>query len=181
MASAPGNECRVSVAAIDRSVDLCLLSPEQASPDMTMTLSEDPSVPGNITLQTYEYSATVRSGNSWHVNPATRVGNCVRQLSSPFGPGGERMLELSFPALRGASGAPVIENKTFGTNLRMVVRGIIVANMERHLLPAQIETVLTEDNALLEERKYFLPQAAAVNAVHPARIADEWLTGVNGS
>lgn len=181
MASAKGNECRVSVIAIDPSVDLCLLRPEQDLPSMTMTLSKDPLVPGNISLQTYEYSATARSGKTWHVHPATRVGNCVRQLPSPFGPGGEHMLELSFPALRGASGAPVIQNRTLGTNVRMVVRGVIVANMERHLLPAQIETVLTEDNALLEERKYFLPQAAAVNAVHLARIADKWLTSWNGT
>jgi hypothetical protein len=64
------------------------------------------------------------------------------------------MLELSFPALRGASGAPVVEIR--GTAL--FAHGVIVANTEHHLLPAHIETVLDSKNQLLEERKYFLPQ-----------------------
>lgn len=172
MSGAKGNH-KVTVAAIDKAADACLLLPASEPQDVSVSLSDEVTVQGNITLQTYEYSATELVGNTWNINPATRMGNCVRQLKEPafLGLGAEHVLELSFPALRGASGAPVIELK--GNDL--LVRGVIVANAERHLLPAHIETVLTDDNALLEERKYFLPQAAAVSSVHFAKLADNWL------
>jgi hypothetical protein len=50
------------------------------------------------------------------------------------------MLELSFPALKGASGSAVTELR----GSQLIVHGILVANTEHHLLPAQIETVLDE-------------------------------------
>lgn len=69
-------------------------------------------------------------------------------------------MKPSFLALRGASGAPVFYNQKFH------VVGVIVASASYHLLPIQIETDLTDDNKLIEERKYLLPQALAVNIKH---------------
>ncbi len=77
------------------------------------------------------------------------------------------MLELSFPALRGASGAPVV---SIGNEV--VLWGIIVANVSYHLLPAQIEKVV-EGDTTVEEIKYLLPQAIAVNVKHLSKFSDE--------
>lgn len=171
---AASGEHEVALAAFDRPHDLCLLLPTAPPPRITAELSDDSRVQTNVTLCTYEYSTTEFRDDAWRLFPATRMGNCVRQppLQDQFGEAGDMMLELSFPALRGASGAPVLQVEPG----RLLVRGIIVANAERHLLPAQIETVLTDDNALLEERKYFLPQAVAVNSVHLCRLVDAYHT-----
>ena len=162
----------VLIASIDRSVDLCVLLPKSWPTRVSIVVEPEHEVRGNVPLYTYEYSTSELKGGSWHLNPATRIGNCVRvvQLTERFGAAGEDMLELSFPALRGASGAPVLDL----TAPTPRARGVLVANAERHLLPAHIETVLTEDNALLEERKYFLPQAVAVHAKHLGRLVEAW-------
>jgi hypothetical protein len=80
-------------------------------------------------------------------------------------------LELSFPALRGASGAPTIYNSDdMWGNANTQIVGIIVANASEHLLPAQIESVLYENNEAYEEVRFMLPQAVAVNANMPGRF-----------
>jgi S1-C subfamily serine protease len=91
------------------------------------------------------------------MSPATRLGNVTRSMAVDFlGAAGEDALELSFPALRGASGSPVL-------NQQLEVIGLVVANASYHLLPAQIESVIDEKNKVTEEIKYMLPQALAVN------------------
>jgi hypothetical protein len=169
----------VAVALHDEGYDLCILSPATFPNNISMTLSVVRDTPGNITLIAYEFSTTEQKNGAWRLTPATRIGNCIRlvQMDDVFGPAGVDMLELSFPALRGASGSPVVELR----GAQMVARGIVVANTEHHLLPAHIETVLDANNSLLEERRYYLPQAAAVHSMHLARIVDGWLMqGVSG-
>lgn len=46
------------------------------------------------------------------------------------------------------------------------VLGIVVGNIEHELLPVQVATVLDEENELLEERKYMLPQGFAIHVKH---------------
>ena len=67
------------------------------------------------------------------------------------------MLELSFPALKGASGAPVLSNGSFE------LLGVIKANVGYELLPAQIESIHDQSGTVMEETKFFLPQGLAVN------------------
>ncbi len=67
-------------------------------------------------------------------------------------------LDLSFPALKGASGAPVI------TEDEGMVVGMVVANVERELLPAQVLTVMGRENT--ETTTYFLPIGLALSWVH---------------
>jgi len=74
-------------------------------------------------------------------------------------------LDLSFPALRGASGAPVLSER------QGAVIGMIVANVERHLLPAQVERI-EHDARLTEERRYFLPFGKAIGWPHLKEFAD---------
>ena len=151
------------VAVVDRALDLCVFIPRSHPQTISMVLNQAREVPSNLPLYAYEFSATQVVNGQFRMSPATRVGNCVRLIDQEqFGAGGRRMLELSFPALKGASGCPVV--LLVGT--KMIACGVIVANAQRHLLPAQVETILDEKNDLLEERKYFLPQALAVNAEH---------------
>ena len=74
-------------------------------------------------------------------------------------------LELSFPGLEGASGAPVMTNDG-----NYKVPGIVVGNIGHELLPIQIDTVLDETNDILEEIKYMLPQGLAIHVRHLKEI-----------
>src|SRR6476620_6686910 len=123
----------------------------------------DPLVHTNVTVQAYEYGTTEVSAAGIQVNPAVRLGNITRDFRAldALGPAGDAALELSFPALRGASGAPVFYNFAPWT-----VVGVVVANHGYHLLPAQTESVLNKDNTMLEETKYLLPQAIPVHIKH---------------
>jgi len=77
------------------------------------------------------------------------------------------MLELSYPALKGASGAPVFEEGS----LRII--GVVVANVEREMMPAQVLRAYREDGTPLEEIHYFLPNALAVGWEHVAEVVAE--------
>ena len=160
----------VEVLLRDPEYDLCILQPANYPVGISMTLSADRLKPRNVTLYAYEFSTTEIENNKYKLNPATRIGNCVRtiEMGSIYGSAGKDMLELSFPALKGASGSAVIEIE----NNLLIVHGVIVANSEHHLLPAHIETVLDEKNTILEERMYFLPQGVAVNSTHLLRLAN---------
>lgn len=94
------------------------------------------------------------------------MGNVTRtlDLTDRYGEAGRSALELSFPALRGASGAPVVSNLTFR------LWGIIIANVSYHLLPAQIESVLDEQGQVEEETRFMLPQAVAVHIKHLRKV-----------
>jgi len=105
--------------------------------------------------------------------PSCRKGHEVRQNVSAnlnLTPEPTHVLELSFPALRGASGAPVM------AELRHpqpgAVLGLLIANVERHLLPAQIERI-EEQTGFAEERRYFLPLGLAISWRHLREIAVE--------
>ena len=97
------------------------------------------------------------------LNPLLRKGYAVQRRVGlhPFLPALD-MLELSYPALSGASGAPV-----FTLSNRTVV-GVMVANWARELLPAHILRTFSESGEVIEEEKYFLPNGLAVSfpAIH---------------
>lgn len=117
----------------------------------------------------YSTTRTDEGKTKFIINPATRLGNITRKMdmTDMYGPMGEDILELSFPALKGASGSPVLYSEGFG------LLGMIVANVEYHLLPQQILTVLTEGNDLIEDIKYLMPLGLAVNARHIKEILDK--------
>jgi S1-C subfamily serine protease len=141
--------------------DLALMRVETYRPPQVLKLVFDSPFHPNIQVLTLEYGTTTTAGQNIVLNPATRMGNVTRTKDmEQLGRAGDNALELSFPALRGASGAPVVRADTFE------VWGVIVANVSNHLLPAQIESVLDERNNIYEEIRYLLPQAAAVNIRH---------------
>ena len=166
----PNTFYRASFVARKPTVDLALLKIEEYTPRLSCYLANDEEIVFNKPIFCYEYGTTHNLGEQIVVSPATRMGNVTRfrNLQDKYGTGGEAMLELSFPALRGASGSPVVD---IGTEIRLW--GIIVANISYHLLPAQVETVLQENGALDEEIKFLLPQALAVNVRHVREFMTE--------
>lgn len=127
---------------------------------------------GNVDVLTFEYSATTtnrlddgRLGANFI--PFTHKGNILRHYESDFPEAiPTPVMDTSFPALQGASGAPVMRAGDFA------VAGMLVANHERHLLPAQIVRVEhTESTA--EETKYFLPTGKALASSVITSFLDE--------
>jgi len=116
---------------------------------------------GNADLATYEHSGSISTDSEEpeiaRVTPLLRKGHAVQRRRGLrlFYPTID-MLELSYPALKGASGAPVF------TEQGLAVVGVVVANVERELLPAQVLRSVTETGELQEEVLYFLPNALAV-------------------
>lgn len=85
-------------------------------------------------------------------HPRTHVGNVMSWYTSKYPEKHPApSVELSFPALQGASGAPVIRD--YGLH----VIAMLVANVEQELTPAQVLSVHREGECLLEEVRYFLP------------------------
>ena len=127
----------------------------------------DKDAPINLDIITTEYSGTsvrrrVDGLNEIVFNPYYRKGNVVSSYLSTFPEKEETLsLELSFPALKGASGAPVIVEQSG------LVIGMILGNIQRELLPSQIDTVV-EEGKYTEEIKYMMPSAKAINWKHIA-------------
>lgn len=151
-------------AAVDFDVAVC--SVEKSLMPLAVPLSiatADP--PLNHDVFSYEYSSTriERTDTGFHVSfePHTHKGNIVRSYVSKFPePVATASVLTSYPALQGASGAPVI----YGSQSKksFAVAGMLVANSERHLLPAQV--VKIEDGPEYKETtSYFLPYGKALS------------------
>jgi len=156
------NAFSATLLRYDAEVDLAVLRVDGYSPPFSFILAREDEIANNIPVFSFEYGTTQRIAGIDHLAPATRMGNVTRviDLSDRYGAAGRLALELSYPALRGASGAPVI------SSLNTRLWGIVIANHEYHLLPAQIESVTDESEGLHEEIRYLLPQAIAVNVIH---------------
>lgn len=120
----------------------------------------------NEDVVTCEYSGTIPNvcladgKTAMELVPSIRKGHVVRYYRSDWPEQTPAsVLDLSFPALKGASGAPVISEWDAS------VVGMVVANVERHLLPAQVETIHGSDG-IVEHRTYFLPTGHAISWEH---------------
>ncbi|QFT72413.1 trypsin-like peptidase domain-containing protein [Ruegeria sp. THAF33] len=119
-------------------------------------------------LLTYEYSRSQTGGDIPKFLGSLRSGNCVcflrEQLEAP------RRLELSFPALKGSSGAPVFKKelgKSGQTDL--VAVGVITGNAQYELEPIQTYEYRGPDGE--EERThYYLPAGIATHIDHLHRL-----------
>jgi S1-C subfamily serine protease len=159
---------------VNPKTDLALLRVPDWSPQTVLKIAEDERVETfNQIVACFEYGTTRTLGETILFHPAWRMGNITRihgpnsDVAKQYGQAGEDALELSFPALRGASGAPVFAWQ------EPYLYGIIIANVSYHLLPAQIETILDEKNQILEETQFMLPQAIAVHARHLRTLIQE--------
>lgn len=100
--------------------------------------------------------------------PSTRKGNIVKVYESEWPETKPtKTIEISFPVLQGASGAPLIENSPPWN-----VVGMITHNIQYDLMPAQ--TVKIRDGKeYYEEIKYFLPVGKAIRAEHLLEFIEE--------
>lgn len=119
----------------------------------------------NSDVVTAEYSGTESNQDlgdgrfAMVFNPIYRKGHMTRFYPSTIGHRAEtRCFDLSFPALKGASGAPVIDDRT------AKVIGMVVQNVEQQRMPAHVETVYRENGTAEESVRYFLPFAQAIRA-----------------
>lgn len=162
----------ISLIERDSAHDLALFRIDKYRPANPLHIEFDEPAKATDPLMAYEYGTTLVTGAGITLNPAMRLGHMTRRvdLEDGLGPAGRNALELSFPALRGASGAPVMFNDVLLRSMlgkrNAGIVGVIVANASHHLLPAQIESVLDEKNNLYEEVRYLLPQAIAVDIQH---------------
>jgi len=99
-------------------------------------------------------------------HPYFRKGNIIAEYVSRYPePVPTECFELSFPALQGASGAPII------VEMSGLVAGMVIANIERHLLPAQVERI-DSPSGQTEEIRYFLPVGKALKWKHLREFVD---------
>ena len=143
-------------------IDIAILNVDGYRPEKPLLPAQDGEMLCNYPIICFEYSTTTIVAQDMIISPATRLGNVTRfvDLRNVYGKAGEDALELSFPTLLGASGAPILSNYKFE------LWGIVFANVNYHTLPAQTTTILDETNEILEETKFYLPQGLAVHVKH---------------
>jgi Trypsin-like peptidase domain len=157
---------------ISRNVpcDLALLQLKEYVPDHSLPLANDDDIILNKHVMCFEYGTTITAGNHISFSPANRVGNVTRfrDLTDRFHQAGDHMLELSFPALMGASGSPVMELYP-----PYALWGIVKENVATELMPAQVERVVDDQGLVEEETKFLLPHALAIHVKHVRRLLSE--------
>jgi hypothetical protein len=153
-----------SIEVVERDIrhDLALLRIDGYRPNNPLKPWFDFPLHENWPVLTHEYSTTPDQPGPIRLNPAARQGHITRMvMADKLDLAGKNALEVSFPAVRGSSGAPLIyQHRGFS------IIGVLVSNAEYHLLPAHVQISLNAANTLLDEVKYFLPQGVAVNINH---------------
>jgi len=141
---------------------------DQACP---LELAQGP-YPMNVHVATLEYSRShplqgAAARRLLKVVGSFRRGNIVRTYRAPWPGGGAEVetLELSYPALQGASGAAVFEERS------TQVVGMVLGNVESTAQPA-LTLRASLSGTDYEERTYHLPFGLAISWLH-LRIALE--------
>ena len=150
--------------SISKNFDIAIFKPQQFESAIPLQFAEcQPSLNDDIIC--YEYSGTrIERTRPDHTHvafePMAHKGNIMRSYVSDYPETKPTpSMIVSFPAMQGASGAPIIcafKREFF------YVAGMVVANVERHLMPAQVVRIDDADGA--EETSYFLPTAKAIDA-----------------
>jgi Trypsin-like peptidase domain len=161
----------LTVLQSDADRDLALLRIHGYQAPNPLHVVFDANVSYNSDLVVLEYAQTeYTEAGQFLLNPAGRRGHKTRNVNAKeLGAiAGVHALELSFPALRGASGAPVLFESTpfVADELKWGIVGVLVANHDYHAIPAQTITYVGDDASYIEERHYMLPQGLAVDINH---------------
>ncbi len=151
-------------ASVDFDLAVCSVSRADFPLAVPLVIAKsDPAL--NEDVFSYEYSSTRieqtdTGGTHVFFEPYAHKGNVVRSYESTFP---ERIktptILTSFPALQGASGAPVVASGP--GKMSFAVVGMLVANSERHLLPAQVVKI-KNGPSYMETTSYFLPYGKAL-------------------
>jgi len=167
-----GGRQAVSLIAKDNERDLALLRPSTALPRSPWRVSVgDPSWATGDLLSCFEFSATQQLPDKrFKVLTRTHVGNAVsvhRLLEGNVLPrlASQDAIELSFPALKGASGAPVVDRFT------CEVAGVVAANNEAELAPSSVYEYT--DGETYIERVRYIPSGIAIHGRHVAAFMSD--------
>jgi hypothetical protein len=151
----------------DSKHDIAIAQSEGWPEEEILTVAPTDNLIMNHNVLTVEYSPTqggvqLPDGRTAMTITANwQKGNIVREYKPDFGYiSSTACIDLSYPALKGASGAPVISEESG------YVLGMIVGNIERQIMPAQIERTVRQDGTTDEIRRYFLPSGQAIRAAH---------------
>jgi len=149
--------------------DVAAYDPLEFAPTVTLQLCSV-SPPGNYSVGSYEYSRLMIDPHRaiFNLGQSTRIGNVVRRVNDDRFPG--ESLELSYPALKGASGAPVV---VLEGPEKHKVAGFLKANVQYELLPAQTYMYKDESGGVEEKTHYYLPVGLAVNAKWVIKLLQE--------
>lgn len=156
---APGLKT-ADVLVRDKASDVAVLRVDGYVPPKPLELGNENEITSNRPVCCLEYGSTVVIQRHFEFASATRLGNVtrVRDMTGLVKGGTDKMLEVSFPALRGASGAPVCP-----VDSPHIVWGMITGNTAHELYPAHVEIIYDEQDKLTEETRFYLPQGLAVN------------------
>ncbi len=145
-------------------VDLALLEVKNYFPREPLTLAKVDEINCFQQICTLEYSTTVVKDGRYVLSPAVRVGNVTRNFRKadvlkvpPMAR--EDLIEVSFPALTGASGSPIMPVN------KMALWGILLANVDYQLLPVKFYKA-EYDSKEVEETYYMAPMGIAVHVRH---------------
>ena len=159
---------KISDLKFSEQFDIALGHVEGVGEIQPLNLAKE-NAPMNRDVLTVEFSGTHSEQIADEIRaliftPYFRKGHVICYYKSTFPENiPTTCIDLSFPALKGASGAPVI------VEADGCVIGMVVGNVERELLPAQLEKV-TEDGKYTEEIRYFLPTGKAISWAHLAEF-----------
>lgn len=163
------------LASTEFDLAVCKVSTLHLPEIMPMMIGRaEPSL--NQDVFSYEYSSTriestPTGGTNVSFEPYFHKGNIVRSFTSTYPETIDTTSYLvSFPAMQGASGAPVFTGTSSKKNFAVV--GMIVANIERELIPAQLVEI--HDGASYQEKTtYYLPYGKALAGSVIARCLEE--------
>lgn len=151
---------------LDPTYDIALAKVPTWPLDEYLEITPDDTIAYNAGVLCVEYSPTEMNApmpdgrSAMHLSANHHQGHLVRDYMSDFGHSRPaRTADVSFPAFKRASGAPLVKAQSGE------VVGMLVSNVERHLMPAHVERVERSDHAV-EEVRYFLPQGQAILASH---------------
>jgi hypothetical protein len=114
----------------------------------------------------------VTGGQNFY-DPRFRKGYIIGHERSDLGnTAGCQAIDVSYPALKGASGAPVFREKD------CAVEGLMVENVDRELLPTQVHRTGDDEDNLIEEIRQSMPHGRAIGFEslneHLDPFAPEW-------
>jgi hypothetical protein len=174
MGTRPLRAFEASVVYQDQRHDIAIARVDNWPIDEHLQISTNDSLIMNENILSVEYSSS-RGGqilsdgrSAIFLTPNWHKGHMVREYEPGFSheANDASYIDLSFPALKGASGAPVIGENSFQ------VLGMILSNVETQLMPAQVEITHRTDGTQDEIRRYFLPSAHAIRAEHLRSAAE---------
>ena len=156
-----------TVVATSKIYDIAILKSDYFPGDSLLPLDIEP--PGNYRVGSLEYSRLDLKTNDKiiTVNASTRIGNVVRVASDSLFP--FSVYELSYPALKGASGSPSVYLD--GPDMFSVF-GVVVANANQELMPVQTYQYKGSDGEE-ETTHFYLPSALAIPIRHVIELLEK--------